>query len=61
MSLKTPTCVLFDQNKKFHSFGFDAEEEYSGLALDNKHGDYFFFRRFKMKLFDKLVGNLLQK
>ncbi|XP_060592446.1 heat shock 70 kDa protein 12A-like isoform X2 [Ruditapes philippinarum] len=54
MSLKTPTCVLFDQNKKFHSFGFDAEEEYSGLALDNRHGDYFFFRRFKMKLFDKL-------
>ncbi|XP_060576629.1 heat shock 70 kDa protein 12A-like [Ruditapes philippinarum] len=54
MSLKTSTCVLFDQNKKFHSFGFEAEDAYSDLALDNKHGDYFFFRRFKMKLFDKL-------
>lgn len=56
MSLKTPTCVLFDKNKKFHSFGFEAEEKYFSLAEDYKHSDYYFFRRFKMKLFDQLVG-----
>lgn len=54
MSLKTSTCVLFDKNKKFHSFGFEAEDNYSDLALDDEHRDYFFFRRFKMMLFDRL-------
>ena len=28
VSLKTPTCVLFDPNQQFHSFGFAAEESY---------------------------------
>ncbi|XP_053398663.1 heat shock 70 kDa protein 12A-like [Mercenaria mercenaria] len=54
MSLKTSTCVLFDKNKKFHSFGFEAEDYYSGYALDDEHHDYYFFRRFKMKLFDRM-------
>ncbi|XP_045203146.2 heat shock 70 kDa protein 12A-like [Mercenaria mercenaria] len=54
MSLKTSTCVLFDRNKKFHSFGFEAEDNYSDFALDEKHQDFYFFRRFKMKLFDKM-------
>ncbi|XP_053400410.1 heat shock 70 kDa protein 12A-like [Mercenaria mercenaria] len=54
MSLKTSTCVLFDKNKKFHSFGFEAEDNYSGYALDDEHHDYYFFRRFKMKLFDRM-------
>ncbi|WAQ99591.1 HS12B-like protein [Mya arenaria] len=55
MSQKTSTCVLFDGNKKFHSFGFDAEDNYSGLALDNKHHGYYFFKQFKMMLFDKMT------
>jgi len=55
MSLKTTTCVLFDSNKKFCKFGFEAEDEYSELAMDEKHSDYYFFKRFKMKLFDKMV------
>ncbi|XP_060592450.1 heat shock 70 kDa protein 12A-like [Ruditapes philippinarum] len=54
MSLKTSTCILFDKRKKFHSFGFEAEDNYSGYALDNEHNEYYFFRRFKMKLFDKM-------
>jgi len=55
MSLKTSTCVLFDKNKKFVAFGFEAEDKYVELGEDNEHQDYYFFRRFKMKLFDKMV------
>ena len=50
VSLKAPTCVLFDKNKKFHSFGYEAENVYSELALDNEHQQWYFFRRFKMVL-----------
>lgn len=55
VSLKTPTCVLFDQTGKFHSFGYDAEENYSNLALEDKHHDWFYFSRFKMMLYNTKV------
>ncbi|CAH1256793.1 HSPA12A [Branchiostoma lanceolatum] len=49
-SLKTPTCLLLDPEKKFHSFGFEAKEEYASLE---EKGDtkYYFFDLFKMSLF----------
>ncbi|XP_062615747.1 heat shock 70 kDa protein 12A-like isoform X1 [Saccostrea cucullata] len=53
VSLKTSTCVLFDPNGKFHSFGFEAEDKYSNLALDDDHHDWYYFRRFKMLLYEK--------
>lgn len=56
LSLKTPTVILFDKNKKFHSFGFEAETKYSNLADDDKHRDWYFFKRFKMKLHGKKVN-----
>ena len=31
---KTSTCVLFDKDRKFHSFGYEAEDKYSTLAYD---------------------------
>ena len=52
---KTPTCVLFDAAGTFHSFGFEAEEKYSNLALEDNHHDWYYFRRFKMMLYDKKV------
>lgn len=55
VSWKTSTCVLFDSNQTFHSFGFEAEEKYSNLALDEKHHDWFYFYRFKMMLYNKKV------
>ncbi|XP_063416421.1 heat shock 70 kDa protein 12A-like [Mytilus trossulus] len=50
MSLKTPTCLLLDKEKEFVAFGYEAETQYSDLALDDLHHDYLFFRRFKMLL-----------
>lgn len=49
-SLKTPTCLLLDKNKEFRSFGYDAENKYTDLVLDEEQSDYYFFNRFKMKL-----------
>ncbi|KAK3602415.1 hypothetical protein CHS0354_027193 [Potamilus streckersoni] len=51
VSQKTSTCVLFKPNKAFHSFGFEAEDKYSELALEEQHSDWYYFRRFKMVLY----------
>ena len=55
MSQKTTTCALFDKDKNLVKFGFEAEDEYADLASEDQHREYYFFRRFKMKLFDKMV------
>lgn len=52
---KISTCILFDPTKKFDSFGYDAEEMYSNLAIENKHCDWYYFRRFKMMLYKNEV------
>ncbi|XP_063413069.1 heat shock 70 kDa protein 12B-like [Mytilus trossulus] len=52
ISLKTPTCILLQPNKSFHSFGYEAEEKYAELALEEEHEDWYFFKRFKMSLFN---------
>ena len=56
MSLKTSSTVLFRPDKRFESFGFDAEDRYSDLALDNEHKSWFYFRRFKMMLYNSKVS-----
>ncbi|XP_053407477.1 heat shock 70 kDa protein 12B-like [Mercenaria mercenaria] len=52
ISLKTPTCVLLNSIKEFHSFGFEAENKYTSLAEEDKHHGWLLFRRFKMILHD---------
>lgn len=56
VSLKAPTVVLFNEKKEFQSFGYEAENEYSELALDGEHQHFYFFSRFKMRLHDKKVS-----
>ncbi|OWF47858.1 Heat shock 70 kDa protein 12B [Mizuhopecten yessoensis] len=51
VSQKTSTCVLFKPDGTFHSFGYKAEDYYTELYMDDKHKDWFFFRRFKMELY----------
>ncbi|KAK3099377.1 hypothetical protein FSP39_003542 [Pinctada imbricata] len=53
VSLKTPTTVLFEPCGKFFSFGYEAEDKYSELAEEDEHEGWYYFRRFKMTLFDK--------
>lgn len=53
ISLKAPTVVLLKPNKEFLAFGYEAEDRYSELALDDEHHDYYYFRRFKMILHEE--------
>jgi len=55
MSLKAPTCVVLTENKEFHSFGFEAENEYAELAENKKQGGLLYFHRFKMVLYNTKV------
>ncbi|KAJ8297818.1 hypothetical protein KUTeg_024349 [Tegillarca granosa] len=50
MSYKAPTCVLLDKDKQFQAFGYEAEDRYAELAIENKHHDVYFFKKFKMLL-----------
>ena len=61
VSQKAPTCILVNPDKTFNSFGYEAENNYSNLADEEEHHDYYFFKRFKMILFDKVVSRLLLK
>ncbi|XP_052076865.1 heat shock 70 kDa protein 12B-like [Mytilus californianus] len=51
LSLKTPTCVLFDPAQNFYSFGVEAEDKYTELAQEEDHANWYYFRRFKMNLY----------
>lgn len=55
ISLKTSSCILFDKNGISDRCGFEAETKYADLALENKHGDWLFFERFKMNLYKQIV------
>ncbi|KAH3831105.1 heat shock 70 kDa protein 12A-like [Dreissena polymorpha] len=60
ISYKAPTVALFDKNKKFKSFGYEAEDAYSELAEDNEHQDWYYFSRFKMRLHNEKVHREMQ-
>ncbi|KAK3090679.1 hypothetical protein FSP39_013656 [Pinctada imbricata] len=49
-SRKTPTVLLLNPDGKFEAFGFEAEEMYNQLAVEKEHEEWYYFRRFKMKL-----------
>lgn len=56
ISSKNPTVLLLDSKQKFVAFGFEAEDKYAELAADGEHKDYYFFRRFKMSLYNATVS-----
>ena len=53
---KTSTCILLDKYKIFSKFGFEAEAKYLDLTMDKEDEAWYFFRRFKMILYNKQVG-----
>ncbi|OWF39272.1 heat shock 70 kDa protein 12A-like [Mizuhopecten yessoensis] len=52
MSHKAPTALLLNPDKTFNSFGYEAENNFSQLAEEGEHKDYYFFHRFKMFLYN---------
>lgn len=59
ISLKTPTCLLLNQKQKFESFGYEAETKYSTIVIRKKQNEYYFFRNFKMQLYETKVCDIL--
>ncbi|XP_052788875.1 heat shock 70 kDa protein 12A-like isoform X2 [Mya arenaria] len=56
-SLKGPTCVLIKPDgKTLETFGFEAEKRYTELAEEDAHKKWFYFRRFKMSLWNKVIN-----
>ena len=49
-SVKTPTCILFDSMKRFHSFGLEAEDAYAELSREGGANSMYFFKQFKLSL-----------
>ena len=54
-SYKTPTTVLLDGNEDLNAFGYEAEKKYSELVEEDEAEDYFYFRRFKMMLYENTM------
>lgn len=53
---KTPTCILFDKDKHFLNFGYEAMTAYTKMRAEAKQ--HYFFKDFKMTLYCKVSTNL---
>ncbi|XP_052814768.1 heat shock 70 kDa protein 12A-like [Mya arenaria] len=51
VTYKAPTVILFDKDKNFNSFGYQAENKYAELAEEGNHVGWRYFRCFKMELY----------
>ena len=56
---KAPTCLLLAPDLTFHSFGYEAMENYAQLQNEEEEQEYFFFQHFKMALHSDTVGDSL--
>ncbi|XP_064601147.1 heat shock 70 kDa protein 12B-like [Liolophura sinensis] len=59
-SYKTPTSVLIDPYGDFHSFGYEAETNYSQLAKNKEEKNWLLFRRFKMNLYKSEISETME-
>ena len=62
MTEKTPTCALIKPDgKTLEAFGYEAENKYNELVENDEHNQYYFFKRFKMALHNKVCYNQISK
>ncbi|XP_052799441.1 heat shock 70 kDa protein 12A-like [Mya arenaria] len=55
-STKGPTTVLIKPDgRTLEAFGFEAETRYAELIDEEEHDSYYFFKRFKMKLWNQKI------
>lgn len=50
-------CVLFNFKENFDFYGYKVEEKYLNLVFDDEYCNWYFFRRFRMMLFNEKVYN----
>ena len=57
VSQKAPTCVLIKPDgKTLEAFGYEAETKYADLTDNNRHKEWYYFKRFKMMLHGRIVS-----
>uniref|UniRef100_A0A3B5LL95 Heat shock protein family A (Hsp70) member 12A.2 n=1 Tax=Xiphophorus couchianus TaxID=32473 RepID=A0A3B5LL95_9TELE len=56
---KTPTCILFNEDETFLSFGYEAKIAYKEMRREEAEKHYF-FENFKMELYNKELSNNLE-
>ena len=56
LNYKAPTCVLFDPDKTFHSFGYEAINYYHNNTERKKLQNWYYFEHFKMMLYLEKVN-----
>ncbi|NWW74150.1 HS12B protein, partial [Climacteris rufus] len=54
-TLKTPTCILFNQKQEFKDFGYGAVMKYKRLP-SSQADSWYFFENFKMQLYNTVGG-----
>ncbi|KAK3603241.1 hypothetical protein CHS0354_007571 [Potamilus streckersoni] len=55
-SPKVPTTVLIrPDGKTLEAFGYEAEDRYADLVEEGKHKCWYYFEKFKMKIFNNKV------
>ena len=58
-TLKTPTSILLCPNKKFDSFGYEADDKYAHFTRGEEK-EYFYLKHFKMELHKSKVTNIVR-
>lgn len=56
-SMKTPTSILINKDGSFLAFGFEAEDRFYSAMTNKQREEVMLFRRFKMKLHNKMGIN----
>uniref|UniRef100_A0A452HY50 Heat shock protein family A (Hsp70) member 12A n=1 Tax=Gopherus agassizii TaxID=38772 RepID=A0A452HY50_9SAUR len=59
MTVKTPTCILFNEKRDFKKFGYDAVMKYTTLPSSEAH-KWYYFHHFKMKLYNKKITSNME-
>ncbi|XP_065254359.1 heat shock 70 kDa protein 12A-like [Emys orbicularis] len=59
MTVKTPTCILFNEKREFKKFGYDAVMKYNTLPSSEAH-KWYYFHNFKMKLYNKKITSNME-
>ena len=57
---KTPTVLLLNPDREFHSFGFTARDYFHDLAA-GEAAKWFYFDKFKMMLHHDKVGDFVHR
>ncbi|XP_078142315.1 heat shock 70 kDa protein 12A-like [Centroberyx gerrardi] len=55
-TLKTPTCILFNENEEFLKFGYDAKMAYTKAMRSEEAKKNYLFENFKMSLYGKQLN-----